>query len=292
MTTRFRAVIFRAARFRAASFRAAIVVLGGLLQVLMFCPACTKVINLSVPNAAAQIVIEGNVTNGPGPYQVSITTTVPFSANNNFPTVDGAQVTITDNAGLYDSLVETAPGIYSTQGNWVGQPGNAYTLRVSVNGGHHTGTSTMPQPVNLDSVTFEQVVKLKKTVIEAVPNFQDPPGVGHYYQFTESINGSPLNKIFVFSDRLAAGNYIRQPLADDSVHLQAGDYLSLNMYCLDENTYNYFFDLAQQQNTGTFAAVLFTDVAPANPNNNLSGGALGYFSANTTQTWAGYVNVP
>jgi hypothetical protein len=272
-------------------FRAAIVALGGLLMVLMFCPACTKVINLSVPNAATQIVIEGNVTNGPGPYQVSITTTVPFSANNVFPTVDGARVTITDNAGLYDSLTETAPGIYSTQGNWVGQPGNTYTLSVSVNGGSYTGTSTMPQPVNLDSVTFEQVSRLKKSVIEAVPNFQDPPGVGHYYQFAETINGSPLNKIFVFDDRLSAGNYIHQPLADDSAHLQAGDYLSLNMYCVDENTYNYFRDLAQQQNTGTFAAVLFTDVAPANPNNNLSGGALGYFSANTTQTWTGYVNL-
>lgn len=265
--------------------------IGALLLLMICCAACTKVINLSVPNAATQIVIEGNVTNGPGPYQVSITTTVPFSADNNFPTVDGAQVTITDHAGLYDSLVETAPGVYSTQGNWVGQPGNAYTLNVSVNGGHYTGTSTMPQPVNLDSVTFVQISRLKKGIIEAVPNFQDPPDVGHYYQFAETINGSPLNKIFVFDDRLSAGNYIQQPLADDSAHLQAGDYLSLNMYCLDENTYNYFRELAQQQNTGTFEAVLFTDVAPANPNNNLSGGALGYFSANTTQTWTGFVNL-
>jgi hypothetical protein len=277
--------------FRDAIFRTMTVVLGGLLLVLMFCPACTKVINLSVPNAATQIVIEGNVTNEPGPYQVSISTTVPFSANNNFPTVDGAMVTITDNAGLYDSLVETAPGTYGTQGNWVGQPGNTYTLHVSVNGGSYTGASTMPQPVNLDSVTFVQVSRLRKTVIEAVPNFQDPPGVGHYYQFTETINGSPLNKIFVFDDRLSAGNYIRQALTDDSADLQQGDYLALSMLCVDENTYNYFRELAQQQNTGTFAAVLFTDVAPANPNNNLSGGALGYFSANTTQTWTGYVNL-
>ena len=73
--------------------------------------------------------------------------------------------------------------------------------------------------------------------------------------------------------------------------LEAGDYFSLSMYCVDENTYNYFRELAQQQNTGSFVAVLFTDVAPANPNNNLSGGVLGYFSANTTQTWSGYVNL-
>jgi hypothetical protein len=107
----------------------------------------------------------------------------------------------------------------------------------------------------------------------------------------ETINGAPLHKIFVFDDGYSAGKYIRQPLADDSADLQQGDYLSLNMYCVDKNTYNYFRVLAQQQNTGKFAAVLFTDVAPANPVTNLSGGALGYFSANTVQTVEEFVNL-
>ena len=147
------------------------------------------------------------MTNGPGPYQVSITTTVPFSADNNFPTVDGAQVTITDNAGLYDSLTETAPGIYSTHSYWVGQPGNTYTLSVGVNGARYTGSSTMPQQVNLDSVTFASVARVKKTIIEAVINFQqDPQAWATIITVCRNlINGSPLNKIFVFSDRLSAG---------------------------------------------------------------------------------------
>jgi len=256
-----------------------------------FLSGCTKVINLSVPNAAAQLVIQGNVTNAPGPYQVMINSTVPFTAENSFPAVDGAVVTITDNTGVYDSLVETSSGVYTTQGNWQGQPGNTYTLHVTYNGVGYVGTSTMPQPVSLDSVTFDQITRLKKVVIEAVPNFQDPPGVQNYYQFTETINGELFNKIFVFDDRLSDGKYVRQPLADDSAHLALGDYVAVSMYCVDENTYTYFRELAQQQNTGTFDAVLFTDVAPSDPGSNLSGGVLGYFSAHTVQTKAGFVSV-
>ena len=264
---------------------------------------CTKVINLTVPNASAQLVIQGNVTNAPGPYTVMLNSTVPFSANNSFPAVDGAVVTITDNMGVYDSLVETSPGVYTTQGQWQGQPGNTYTLHVTYNGVAYTGSSTMPQPVNLDSVTFDQISRLKKVVIEVVPNFQDPPGGRYYYQFAETINGEPLNKIFVYDDRLSSGKYIRQPLADDSADIAPGDYVALSMYCVDQNTYTYFRELAQQQNTGSFDAVLFTDVAPSDPSSNLSGGqggasgsgaaggVLGYFSAHTVQTEGGYASV-
>ena len=277
-----------------------IFVIGGLVggMALGGLSGCTKVIDLSVPNASAQLVIQGNVTNAPGPYQVMINSTVAFTADNTFPAVDGAAVTITDGLGLYDSLVETSSGVYTTQGDWQGQSGDTYTLHVTYNGAGYMGSSTMPQPVNLDSVTFNAITRLKKVVIEAVPNFQDPPGGQHYYQFTETINGEPFNKIFVFDDRLSSGKYIRQPLADDSAHLEVGDYVAVSMYCVDENTYNYFRELAQQQNTGTFDAVLFTDVTPSDPNSNLSGGAtgsggvLGFFSAHTVQTWQGYVNVP
>jgi hypothetical protein len=219
---------------------------------LLVCGGCTKVVNLSLPNAGQQIVIEGNVTDAPGPYQVAITTTVPFSADNNPPGVPGAVVTITDNTGLYDSLTEGSPGVYSTRGNWQGEPGHTYTLHVSSSGVSYTVSSTMPEAVKLDSVSFRAV--------------------------TETIDGVPLNKIFVFSDRLSDGRYIRQPLADDSADLQIGDQVDLR-------------ELAQQQNTGKFATVLFAAVAPANPVTNLSGSALGYFSAHTVQTEQVFVNL-
>jgi len=241
--------------------------------------SCKKVINVNLNNASPQVVIIGEVTDAPGPYQVSINQTVNFSSDNNFPPVSGAMVTISDNAGLNDSLTETSPGVYATHSNWQGQPGNTYTLNVTASGKNYTAISTMPQPVQLDSVGFQQDSRGNKTVIEAVPNFQDPPGIANYYQFTETINGTPLNKIFIFDDRLSDGKYIQRPLNDDSVHLHTGDQLSFSMYSIDENVFQYFSELRQLLDANPF-----NEATPANPDTNITNGALGYFSAHTVQT--------
>ena len=58
--------------------------------------SCTKVINVNLNNANPNIVIEGNLNDGPGPYQVKLTQTVNFSDPNFFPPVTGAIVQITD----------------------------------------------------------------------------------------------------------------------------------------------------------------------------------------------------
>ena len=253
------------------------------LSILTF-GACTKNINPPVADAAPQIVIEANVTNAPGPYQVSITTTSPINENNTFPTVSGAVVTIVDNKGLYDSLFETSPGIYSTRNNWQGVPGNTYTLHVTHSGNSYTASSTMPQQVPLDSLTFIQTNRLgNEGLIEAVPNFQDPPGSLHYYRFTLTDQGFLINLIFLMDDRLAEGKYFRQPIQQYlngiKQPLGMGDDVSLSMYCIDEATFDYFNELNQLD-----IANPFSSVSPANPVTNLSGGALGYFSAHTVQT--------
>src|ERR1022692_1537428 len=161
--------------------------------------SCKKVINVNLNNASPQIVIAGEVTNAAGPYQVTINSTVNFSAENSFPPVSGALVIISDSAGLNDSLTETSPGTYTTHSGWLGQPGNAYTLSVAASGKTYRAVSTMPQQVPLDSVGFQQDSRGRNSnVIEAIPYFQDPPGIANYYQFTETINGTLLNKILIF----------------------------------------------------------------------------------------------
>lgn len=253
--------------------------------------SCKKVIDVPITNAAPQIVINGEVTNQPGPYQVAITHSVNYGADNSFPPVSGASVAIRDNAGLYDSLLETSPGVYTTHSGWQGLPGNSYTLAVTVSGAAYTATSIMPQPVNLDSVGFQQQSRGRSNtndVISAIPFFQDPPGIANYYEYKERINGTPLNQIFIFSDRLSDGKYISQPARDDSAHLHEGDQLLFSMYCIDKTVYQYLFELDQVVSGGNG----FTSVTPANPTTNLSNGALGCFSAHTLQIKETIVHLP
>lgn len=254
---------------------------------ILFCTAlmvcsCKKIVTLKLNTAPAQIVIEGEVTDLPGPYTVTISQSVGFYADNT-SSVSGASVIISDNTnGITDSLTETAPGtgIYGTY-DLIGVPGHTYTLSVTWQQQNYTATSTMPMPVPLDSVSFSQLNGFGNNQIDAIANFQDPAGIKNYYQFTEFVNGARITKdIFVFSDRLSDGRYINETLYNDTSYIFRGDEVKVNMYCIDENVYNYFYQLVQSGGTGAFS----TTASPANPSSNISNGAFGYFSAHTVSS--------
>jgi len=235
------------------------------------------VIQVDLNNAPTQIVIVGEITDTTGPYQVKISQSVPFDSSNHFPPVSGAFVTISDNSrGQTDTLTESDPGIYNSH-FLQGVSGNVYALNVVIGNNHYDASSIMPHPVPFDSIGFQNTFAFGgKRVISAIPYFQDPPELTNYYQFIEYINGEKRNKTFVFDDRLSDGKYFSRPLRDDSAHLQIGDNLLINMYCIDKNTFDYLntFDQLSDIDNST----------PANPVSNISNGALGYFSAHTVKT--------
>ncbi|HEY4064315.1 MAG TPA: DUF4249 domain-containing protein [Puia sp.] len=250
-----------------------------LLPALSFY-SCQKTVNLDLNTIPPQIVIQGEVTNAAGPYSVTINQSVNFYADNSFPAVSGAIVKISDNQGVTDSLTETTPGTYTTH-VLQGKPGNTYTLTVKALQANYSGVSVMPQPVSLDSISFQTAKLFGSNQITAIANFQDPAGVKNYYQFFETINGVPFTKdIFIFSDRLSDGRYINNNLRMDSAYLQRFDELEVRMNCIDVNIYNYFNQLDQSSGGGVFN----TTASPANPVSNINNGAYGYFSAHTTQT--------
>ena len=248
-----------------------------LIMATLFSLGCKKIITVNLNNVAPQIVITGEVNNLPGPYSVSISTTVNYTADNTFPTVSGAFVSITGN-GIIDTLTETTPGTYTTH-TLVGKPNSSYSLYVSTGGQVYTATSVMPYQVPLDSIGFASTLDGKTT--NAIVYFQDPPGIPNYYDFTEYNHGKPFNDNrgwFVFDDRLSDGRYINLTLYDDSTDIKLGDTLTVQMKCIDQNVYNYLNTLSQITNIHPDSPT------PANPTSNISNNALGYFSANTSQS--------
>lgn len=251
----------------------------GLLAMLatMAGLACKKVIQVDLHDSPSRVVIEAEITNGVGPYDFRISRTVPYSNDNNFPPVEGADVQVTDsNNGIVYTSTEISPGVYRM--NFSGVIRHTYRLKVKVDSQEYTASSTIPVYVPLDSVTFAVNTDFNgKKEINAVANFQDPPGRGNYYQFMEYVNGRQIPNIFVFEDRLSDGRYVEDALYNDSSYMKKNDTLMLKMYCVDKPVYDYFFTLAQiaGNNQG------FQSASPANPNTNLTGGALGYFSAHT-----------
>ena len=249
-----------------------------ILLSLLTLTGCKKIISVSLKNAESQLVITGEVNNLPGPYKVTVAKSVNFTSDNTFPPVSGAVVTITGN-GVTDTLEEKDPGNYFTH-KLTGQPGERYSLSVLVNGKYYTAASVMPRPVSLDSLTF---ILGRSNDIYPIANFQDPAGVDNYYQFIEFANGKKFNNgrgNSVFEDRLSDGRYIKRTLYDDSNDVKSGIILKVQMKCIDKAVFTYLNELLQISGNGGG----FSSPAPANPDSNISGGALGYFSANTVSS--------
>ncbi len=243
--------------------------------VLLLAASCQKVINVNLNSSAPQYVVEGNVTDQPGPYMVKLTRSVNFDQDNVFPAVSGAKVIITDTtAGLRDSLIEVTPGIYQTQ-MLTGVSGHTYNLYINYQGKVLTAQSTMPQPVLLDSMQVRPQ-GFRGNSLAAVPYYFDPVAKGNFYHFVMTVNDTVSTAIYVRNDQLVNGQLIQQPLSggDGGVTIRHGDSLTVSMECIDSMVYQFYYTLRNSQNSNS--------ATPTNPVSNIKGGqSLGYFSAHT-----------
>lgn len=241
---------------------------------------CKKIIDVNLNDADPQVVIEANVVSTPGPYYVQISKTVNYSANNQFPLITGAKVIIQDiTGGVKDTLTELQQGIYTTQ-RLTGVAGRTYQLDVTTGGKIYTAISKMPAAAQLDSVSFEKISRPgSKTDWYAVINYQDPAGISNYYLFTLFVNGRRINNTFVYDDRFSDGRYVSRTLRTDSAYINPGDSIRVVMQHMGKEGFDYYSSFSQVTGNGALQTI-----SPANPNSNVSGGALGYFIASYTST--------
>jgi hypothetical protein len=235
--------------------------------------SCQREIDINLNESNPKYVIEGNISDQTGPYEVKITKTVNFDDSNNYPPVSEALVIIGEDTGITDTLTEIQLGRYVTN-HIIGISGRTYHLTVKIGQETFSAISTMPQLVNFDSLTQENINgNSGRDIRLVVPKYTDPAGIANYYLFWVTKNDSLQHNIFVRNDAGADGRVAVQPLG---VRANAGDTISVEMQCINRQNYDYFFGLAEiaRQSSAT----------PTNPVSNITGGALGYFNAHTTQT--------
>lgn len=253
------------------------------LFLLCNCMACEKVINVNLNDAEKKYVVEGVVTNRPGTCMVLLSQTKNFDENNDFAGVSGALVQITEEGGPTTLLTETAAGRYEAPA-LAGTSGKTYHLSVALNGQSFTATSTMPQPVKMDTIFVTDETIIKKTRKMVNVQFKDPPETGNNYRFIQYVNGVKEQNIFIRNDEYFNGNVVTNKLrypGDDDNKIESGDQVTVDMLCIDQAVYKYWYSLDRSATGGNRGGGAAT---PANPVTNIQGGALGYFSAHTLQT--------
>jgi len=244
--------------------------------------SCKKVIQLDLKASDKKIVIEGGINDASSINTIILTKNINFNESNFFPSVTGAIVKVSDNAGNSEILTETSAGVYQTF-SMLGVQGRTYFLSIEAEGKTYSAQSTMPYKVNFDtlSVTKEAGFLGEDSLYAISPFYQDPAGIKNYYRFVRYINNTRAKGSVSNNDFFYDGSYHSEPLEDEGFELKnndlkSNDTLTIEMQCVDK-AINLYLVSKLQTASGQSGA-------PANPKSNIVGGALGYFSAYTKQT--------
>ncbi len=249
--------------------------LRGILLTVILLTSCQKIVNIDLNNASPNIVIEAVIDNGPGPYMVKLSKTGSYFDTPVLPPVHGAKVVISDNNGIVDTLTEDSVGRYFAY-KIDGIPGTKYSLSVQVDNVVYTANSTMMSAVNIDSLGIEVTQRFSlggraRKDSSLTIHFRDPANEKNYYRikFIEKKLISP-SSYRLYSDVYTNGEEIDLRVG----RALRGDTDIIELISLDQYAYDYYRTLADIIRTN-----LIFGSTPANPNTNLSHGALGYFAA-------------
>lgn len=251
-----------------------------------FLYGCQQVVSIDLNTANPRIVVEGNIKDQPGPYSVFLSMTGSyFDTTLATPPVSHAQVVITDNLGNRDTLKEVISGTYQSS-TLLGVSGRTYMLSVKADGKEYIATSSMPTKVFIDSLyALPRHGFGGESGYDIYVTFKDPPELGNYYRINarsstvipaDSIDG---RRYRLFTDKLTNGNEMTERIRAGR-NVNPGDTITIELCSIDKASYDYFHTLSDILSSDRSP----TSLAPANPNSNISGDALGYFSAYTVDT--------
>ena len=252
-----------------------------LIMLSILITSCEKVIDLDYKSNQSAIIIEGNISNEPGPYFVKITKSISLQETGAYPTIDNAIVNIVDDAGNSETLIPQGNGIYTTS-SLVGVEGRTYTLTVNAENKTYTAKSTMPLQVPFDSIQIEKDDFGGEIEYNLIPKYLDPVENGNNYRFVLNVNNKLVKQHLIQNDEVKNGfvNTFKLEINDNDLDLKAGDLISIEMQSIDKNVALFYSALVLMADNGPGGGA-----TPANPPTNITGNdALGIFSAYTTQT--------
>lgn len=251
--------------------------------------SCLDVVPLDVPKAQPLLAVDGQITDQGTPAAVTLALTQAYFTDSPPPPVRGAVLTLEDDQGRRDALLETSPGQYRGSGAVRGRIGGRYTLTIVADGQTYRAETEIRRTPPVDSVSLEY--KAQQTGYDegwyALYNGPELPGVGDYYRFRVSKNGRLFNEpgdLIVRSDELFDGNYI-QSIELNSEPLVRGDRLKVELWSIPRD-YFYFLNemFGQINNVGLFAtspANVRTNVRNVQAGSNKT--AVGYFAGYTVR---------
>jgi hypothetical protein len=193
---------------------------------------CIEPIDVDFTEGEERLIVDGMITNKPGPYEVKLSTSAIYGKSGYDGVahpVSGAVLTISDDLGNSEVLTQKnisgyiIEGTYTTQvGGIQGVVGRTYSLHIITSDGnqYESVPQIMKAVSDIDFIDYEfgsrDIVNENNVMVseygfDVFVNFQDPPEHGDYYKWkwkgTYEVETQP--ELYVEYDRF--GNAIPSP---------------------------------------------------------------------------------
>ena len=288
-----------------------------LILLLLFLNSCIKEFIPQTNENHEFLVVEGLITDQPGPYTIKLSSTLPLGTRSEAKPVTRCNVSITDDLGNRFKFGETDTGTYvSDPAKFTGKIGRFYTLHLNTNNAYnnHNYESYPVEMITvplIDSLYYEKV-KISESFwwsyqpegCQVYLNTYDPMSQCRYFrwEFIETWEFRlpytvPNNTCWItsYSDKinikstasLAEARILKYPLnfiSNLTDRLKVKYSILVNQYSINEDEYNYWDKL---QNVSEQVGGLY-DMIPAaiasnvycidNPDEKI----LGYFSVSAS----------
>ena len=240
---------------------------------------CQKVLNINIKNSNAKIVIDGVITDGMGPYFVTVSRATDINLAAQYSIKDNAKIYIWDDFGQRDTLIKIKNGVYQTVA-LRGIIGRTYHIEVHIDNKIYTASNKIPNKINLDQIELDSLSFNGINIYSIIPKFTDPLSTGNFYRFVQKINDTLDNTIYLLSDNTNNGLVNKTPLIsiNAAIRIKRNDNVRVEMQCINKEEFEYFSTLSQQTNFGINA-----NTAPSNPKTNFNGDVLGFFSCHSSE---------
>ncbi len=253
--------------------------------------ACEKIVEVDLPAEDPKLVIEGQITSAKDLWKVRLTSSQAYFNQDEPESIANATVRIVGTDGQDVVLTHSDTGMFVSADSLICVVGESYTLTVDYDGKTYEATEKLANAFPLDTIASYFLPENNGFIPSGYYVFvqgKENPETGDYYQF-KAYRNDTLQSPQLDSDELGSVSYLnenfdsRNILAELALGktprpfpflVEPGDTVRIEQFAISRAYYQFILDLeAQRGRSGTPF-----DPPPANPNNNLSNGALGYFS--------------
>lgn len=264
---------------------------------------CEKEITVNLPDSEKKVVVEGAIEQGKHPY-VLLTRSSPYFApigdftDNLFVTdatviISDGIITDTMQGALNNEIYKPYPAFAYTSELITGEVGRSYYLTVLAEGKTLTATTTIPQPIALDSLWFKEDLGANDDSLGYVwAHLTDPDTIGNAYRWYSQIFGKQQRLLpaygSVFNDKFINGesfDFAYNPSGDPFeppdpnalplFYFGVGDTVAVKFCTIDHDSFTF---LNTMENIRYSSGNPFA--APGSVFTNIKGGGLG--------GWCGY----